>query len=54
MRMSKTTVLLLPLGLVPPIASLWEGRYLLGALNCLFLVWLFHPSGASDCRSGLL
>ena len=53
MRMSKKAWLLLPLGLVPPIASLWEGRYLIAALYCLFLLWLLHPSGASDCRAQL-
>ena len=51
MRTSKKTYLWLPLGFVPPIASLWAGRYLVASLYCLFLLWLFHPSGASAWRA---
>ena len=51
MRMSKKTYLWLPLGLVPLVASLWESRYLIAGLYCLFLLWLFHPSGASAWRA---
>lgn len=51
MRMSKKTHLWLPLGLVPLVANLWEGHYLIAGLYCLFLLWLFHPSGASAWRA---
>lgn len=53
MRMSKQTYLWLPLGLIPPIASLWKGHYLIAALYCLLLLWVFHPSGAPDWRAQL-
>lgn len=43
----------LPLGLVPPIASLWNGRYLLAALYSLFLLWTYHPRGLQDWRAKL-
>lgn len=53
MRMSKQTYLWLPLGLIPPIASLWKGHYLIAVLYCLLLLWVFHPSGAPDWRAQL-
>lgn len=53
MQMSKKAYLWLPLALIPPVASLWTGRYLVATMYCLFLLWLFHPSGAPDWRAQL-
>lgn len=48
MRTISKIYLLLPLALIPLVARLWDGHFLMAAYCGLLLLWLFHPSGARD------